>query len=81
MPNTPLAARDVERIARDVLTRAGFHVSTVNAHDVPDGWGLVMVDSTGRVLRCEIVKGPPAHIRASITRWIGEAPIDLESPQ
>jgi len=65
-----LREQDVERILRDVLNAQGLHVSVVRAERAPDGWRVTVTDLGGRILSTEIIDGPPATIRTTLTRWL-----------
>jgi hypothetical protein len=65
----PLERNDVERILRDVLTAHGLRTSIVQIDRTAAGWRVEVKDLTDRILYAEVPDGPPAAIRAVLTRW------------
>jgi hypothetical protein len=65
-----MQAQDVERILRDVLDANGLRVSMLAVERTPDGWRVALADAVGLLLATELPEGPPAVIRAALTRWV-----------
>jgi hypothetical protein len=62
--------QDVERILRDVLSANGLRVSMLAVERTPNGWRVALTDTVGLLLATDLPDGPPAIIRAALTRWV-----------
>ena len=60
---------DVERILRDVLGAHGLRASIVQIDRTAVGWRIEVRDLADRILYADVPHGPPAAIRAVLTRW------------
>ena len=65
-------SRDVTRILRDVLSASGLPVTVQRVEQTPQGWLVTVKDRGDRLISTELPDGPPALIRASLTRWFAD---------
>ncbi len=63
-------ARDVERILRDVLTAHSAEAIVLHVELTGDRWDITIKARPERVVRFDVADGPPAAIRAALTRWV-----------
>ena len=62
--------RDVERIARDILSQHALDASVLAVELVDSTWRITVTDAGGRIVTTEIAAGKPAEIRAALARWL-----------
>ena len=61
--------QDVERILQDVLAAHGWRVSASRVERLSTAWRVVVTDTANRTLSTNLSDGPPAAVRAALTRW------------
>jgi hypothetical protein len=65
-----MQAKDVERIARDVLTTQGLDLSIQRVERLPEGWRVTLLDAADRVIVADLEEADaPAGLRAALMNW------------